>query len=67
MCKLITIRETCERTSLSCTTLWRLVRDGQFPAPIAFGQSQRKAFVEAEVTAYIEARIAEREKARSAA
>ena len=67
MQKLISIREACERTSLSRTSLWRLVRDGQFPAPIAFGRGVRKAFVEAEVTAYIEARIAEREKARSAA
>jgi prophage regulatory protein len=40
--------------------LWRLVNAGKFPAPIKIGQA-RSAWVEAEIDAWIGAKIAERD------
>lgn len=59
--KLISIRETCQRTSLSRTTLWQRVKAGDFPRPVKIGNGIRKAFVESEVEDLIAARIAERD------
>jgi prophage regulatory protein len=61
MNSLISIKETCRRTTWSRTTLWQKVRDGHFPKPVSFPGSIRKAFVEDEVNEYIDARIAERD------
>ncbi|ORE97474.1 AlpA family phage regulatory protein [Aurantimonas sp. 22II-16-19i] len=62
MDKFISIKSTCERTSLSRTSLWRKVRDGKFPKPVPLGDGIRKAFVESEVTAWIAGRVAERDR-----
>ena len=65
MHNLISIKETCRRTTWSRTTLWQKVRDGHFPKPVSFPDSIRKAFVESEVNEYIAARIADRDQAAS--
>jgi len=44
-----------DRTSLSRTTLWRLVRDGGFPPPVKVSPG-RVAWPEATVNAWINAR-----------
>ena len=43
MHNLISIKETCRRTTWSRTTLWQKVRDGHFPKPVSFPDSIRKA------------------------
>jgi len=45
----------------SDTQIWRLVKTGHFPKPIKIGGG-RNAWLEAEVDAYIKARIAERDQ-----
>ena len=65
MHNLISIKETCRRTTWSRTTLWQKVRDVHFPKPVSFPDSIRKAFVENEVNEYIAARIADRDQAAS--
>lgn len=42
--------------------LYRLINDGKFPAPIRLSDN-RIAFLETEIDAWLEARIAERDKA----
>jgi prophage regulatory protein len=49
-----------DRTSLSRTTLWRMVRAGEFPKPIAVSPG-RVAWSEAEVNAWMAARANARE------
>lgn len=61
MHNLITIKDTCRRTTWSRTTLWQKVKNGEFPKPVALGVGIRKAFVEKEVDAWIAARVAERD------
>ena len=51
-----------DRTSLSRTTIWRLVRRGEFPKPITVSPG-RVAWSEAEVNAWIVARASAREAA----
>lgn len=58
--KLLSIRDTCGRTSLSRTSLYHAVIAGTFPKPIQIGPG-RKAFVESEVDAWIRARISARD------
>lgn len=41
--------------------LWRLIKSGQFVAPIKLG-ANRVAFIEAEIDAWIEARTTERDE-----
>lgn len=55
-----------DRTGLSRTTIWRAVRAGTFPVPVPIGQ-RAMAWVEAEVDAWIEARLAERSPVQQAA
>jgi prophage regulatory protein len=45
-------------TSLSRTQIYRLMAAGQFPASISLGGRSRVAWVEAEVHAWVEGRIA---------
>ena len=52
MNKLISIKEACRITSLSRTTLWKMVNAGQFPKPVSLG-CDRKAFLESEIQAWI--------------
>lgn len=46
--------------SYSDVQIWRKVKDGSFPAPIKLGAA-RNAWVEAEIDAWIESKIAERD------
>ena len=48
----------CDRTSLSRTTLWRLVRAGTFPKPVTVSPG-RIAWPESAVQSWIASRMAE--------
>jgi prophage regulatory protein len=50
--KLIRIDELVERTGLSRTTIWRLTRAAQFPAPLKLSK-QRRSWIEAEVAEWL--------------
>jgi prophage regulatory protein len=54
--RLIPKKEVIRLTSLSGTTIWRLARIGQFPAPIQLSRG-RVAFLQSQVTAWINARV----------
>ena len=56
--KLITKDEVGERTAINLHTLRRMVRQGQFPAPVKISP-QRIAFVESEVDGWIADRNSE--------
>lgn len=58
---LIDRKEVERRTSYSSTTIWRLVKAKKFPAPVSL--PGKAAWVEAEIDAWIAARIAERNAA----
>ena len=49
-------KRTVERTTLSRTTLWRMVRRGDFPAPVRLSQG-RVGFPADSVEAWIRARV----------
>jgi prophage regulatory protein len=52
------------RTGLSTSGLYRLIQEGAFPRPVKVtDMGSVVAWVESEVTAFIEARIAERDAA----
>ena len=59
--RLISVSEAGQRTSLSRTTMWRLARQGAFPAPIKITDG-RNAYVEAEISGWVEARMAARNR-----
>ena len=52
--------EVQQRTGLSKTTIWRRVRDGSFSKPVHLSHGV-VAWLEDEVVAWIDARIAERD------
>ena len=56
---LISSKEVCRRTSLSRASLYRLMAEGNFPKPVAL-HGTRKAWVESEIDAWINTRIAAR-------
>ena len=51
--KLLTIADVIDRTSLSRTTIWRLVKAKKFPAPVKIIGTNRKGFVEAEIDGWM--------------
>jgi len=53
--------EVVERTGLSASSVYALASKGRFPRPVKLGE-RSAAWVESEVTAWIEARIAERDE-----
>ncbi len=59
---LISLRDTCELTSMSKTMIHRLRTEGTFPKAVALGE-KRIAFLRSEVLAWIEAKLAAREVA----
>lgn len=59
---LISINDVCGLTSLSRTAINNLRRTGRFPAEVMLGE-KRIAFVRAEVIAWIDGRIAARQRA----
>ncbi len=56
--RFLPLREVLHRTSLSRSQIYRLVSAGTFPTSIALGA--RRAWLESEIAAWQEARIAER-------
>ena len=60
---LISLEEVIARTAMSKTLLYKKIREGTFPRPVAVG-ARRRAWVEAEVADWIDARVAERDATR---
>jgi prophage regulatory protein len=58
---LISLNEAAKVTSLSRTSIFKLRARGEFPRAVTLGE-KRVAFVRDEVIAWIEARIADRER-----
>ena len=57
--RFVSVKEVVRRTSLSRATVYRLVAAGAFPEPVTL-TGARTAWVEAEVTAWMQARLASR-------
>jgi prophage regulatory protein len=57
----LTARHTTEKAGFSIATLWRKVAAKEFPQPIQLGPN-RVGWIESEVDAWIDARIAERDQ-----
>ena len=53
--RLISMKAVCEITSWSRTSIYRLISQDAFPAPVKLG-AQRIAFRESEVRAYVASR-----------
>ncbi|HUW51905.1 MAG TPA: AlpA family phage regulatory protein [Rhodanobacter sp.] len=53
----------CGRTGLKTSTIYTLVREGRFPAPVKLGKSSR--WPSSEIDAFIAALIAERDLQRA--
>ena len=60
--RLLRIRDVAGLTGLGKTTIWRRTKEGKFPAPIKEGK-MITAWVEDEVRAWIDAKIASRDQA----
>ncbi len=56
--RLLHLREVLTRTSLSRTSIYRLMDLGSFPAPVALGS--RVAWIESEIESWVQDRIAQR-------
>ena len=56
--RFLPLREVLARTSLSRSLTYRLIAEGTFPKSIALGS--RVAWLESEISAWQDARIAER-------
>ena len=57
--KMLNIKATCDKTSLSRTQIERLVRAKQFPQPVQLSP-KRKAWIENEVDQWLESRAVAR-------
>lgn len=57
--RIMRVREVCTRTGLARTTIWTYAAAGTFPKPIRLGPNAA-GWLESEVDAWIDARIAER-------
>lgn len=66
MTRLVRKKEAAARVGFHPVHLMRLVKAGTFPAPVRIGPNS-VAFVEDEVEAWIEAKMAEREASAEAA
>jgi prophage regulatory protein len=64
--QLIKLYEVLDMTALSRSSLYALIAKGQFPAPVKIGP-RASAWNHSEIADWIDARIAERDQARSAA
>lgn len=65
--KLLSLPATCDKTTLKRSTAYVLMRDDPtFPKPVKIG-ARRIAFVESEVDAWIDSRIAARDSKAGAA
>lgn len=61
--RVIRLPEVTQKTGISKSTVWRLVRAGRFPAPLKLG-SRMTAWVEEEVDEWLLARATTRPVAR---
>ena len=61
--RFLPVKEVVRRTSLSRATVYRLVQAGEFPKPVTL-TGARTAWVETEVTAWMQARLAGRDSDR---
>ena len=59
MTKLLKINEICSILGVSRSTIWRWVRNGTLPAPIALSSQQRR-WTESDVAAFVRERVADR-------
>lgn len=59
--QLLSIRETCARTTLSRTSIWLKIKNGQFPKPVSLGRGIRKAFIASEIDDWVNERVVERD------
>ena len=50
-----------KKTGLSRTTIWRMMKRGEFPQPVDLG-SRARGWVSSEITGWIENRIAARDR-----
>ena len=57
----LSARQTVEKAGFSVATLWRKISSAEFPKPIQLGPN-RVGWIESEVDAWIDARIAERDQ-----
>ncbi|MEM1235121.1 MAG: AlpA family transcriptional regulator [Pseudomonadota bacterium] len=53
--RLLTVREVAERTRLSRATIYKMVRDGDFPRQVQIG-ANKVAWLRSEVEAWIQSR-----------
>lgn len=60
--KLLRLPQVIERTSLRRSTIYEMMQAGTFPKPVKLNL-RSNGWIEAEIDAFIEARIAEREAA----
>ena len=58
---LIRLHEAKRLTGLSTSAIYRLIAEGRFPRQVSLGTPRSMAFVESEVAAWIQERIAERD------
>ncbi|WP_192384091.1 helix-turn-helix transcriptional regulator [Mesorhizobium silamurunense] len=58
--QILSIKETAKRVGICRSTLLKLTRDGKFPRLVQI-TLKRKGFVDSEIDAWINARIAERD------
>ena len=58
--RFLTMAQVRERVTLSKTEIYRKIKAGSFPKPVPLGP-RKVAFVEGEVTAWIEARLRARD------
>lgn len=58
---LLTISEVASRLSICRASLWKLTKEPDFPKPVLITK-QRKAFVAAEIDAWISQRVADRDQ-----
>ena len=59
--RFLSINDVCKLTSLSRTSIHNHRQSGSFPIPVRLG-TKRIAFLSSEIDAWIEARIADRDK-----
>jgi len=64
--EIVSIATACEMTTLGRTAVWKLIQNDAFPKPISV-TGRRKAFVKAEIEAWLQDRIDERDQATNAA
>ena len=62
MSGLLSARAVTQQTSLSRVTVWRMVRRGEFPAPVQISKG-RIAWPAEEVSAWVSERIQQRDTA----